>query len=212
LAHYRRFADVLENTTEVHLRILPDTASNTSPPMVDQLAAIMPGDGSDLTNAHEIVVRQRDTPELKNISIFNAAYDPLVYVLLFPYGDNGYSIEFQREQNDNQTGMTMMKYYRYLLCERASNSYLFKAKKLFEQWIVDMYCKIKSQRLMFIRNNQEQLRSINHESDHILLPSSFVGGPRYMRENYQDCMEIVRQFGKPDLFITMTLGGDSQMS
>ena len=38
----------------------------------------------------------------------------------------------------------------------------------------------------------------------IILPSTFVGSPRYMMQNYQDAMAIVRSQGKPDLFITMT--------
>lgn len=35
-----------------------------------------------------------------------------------------------------------------------------------------------------------------------ILPSTFVGGVRYMRQTYQDAMAIVRKCGKPDLFIT----------
>ncbi|XP_053101906.1 uncharacterized protein LOC128323208 [Hemicordylus capensis] len=37
-----------------------------------------------------------------------------------------------------------------------------------------------------------------------ILPSSFAGSPRNMLQNYQDAMAIVRKYGKPDLFITMT--------
>lgn len=37
-----------------------------------------------------------------------------------------------------------------------------------------------------------------------VLPSTFVGGPRFMTQLYQDAMAIVRKYGKPDLFITMT--------
>lgn len=38
----------------------------------------------------------------------------------------------------------------------------------------------------------------------IVLPASFIGGPRDMRRRYLDAMTIVQKFGKPDLFITMT--------
>ncbi|XP_030060909.1 uncharacterized protein LOC115471351, partial [Microcaecilia unicolor] len=37
-----------------------------------------------------------------------------------------------------------------------------------------------------------------------ILPSSFAGSPRNMHQNYQDAMAIVRKYGKPDLFITLT--------
>lgn len=38
----------------------------------------------------------------------------------------------------------------------------------------------------------------------IILPSTFIGSPRNMMQNYQDAMTIVRKYGKPDIFITMT--------
>jgi len=38
----------------------------------------------------------------------------------------------------------------------------------------------------------------------VILPSTFNGSPRAMNENYKDAMALVRKFGKPDLFITMT--------
>jgi hypothetical protein len=38
----------------------------------------------------------------------------------------------------------------------------------------------------------------------VVLPSSFIGSPRNMVQNYQDAMAKVRKFGKPDLFITFT--------
>ncbi|KAL0028367.1 hypothetical protein WJX77_002234 [Trebouxia sp. C0004] len=42
----------------------------------------------------------------------------------------------------------------------------------------------------------------------IILPSSFVGGARSMREKYQNAMAVVRVKGKPSLFITMTCNPD----
>jgi hypothetical protein len=38
----------------------------------------------------------------------------------------------------------------------------------------------------------------------MILPSSFSGGERQMRELYQDSMAIVRKYGRPDYFITFT--------
>uniref|UniRef100_A0A182PFC9 ATP-dependent DNA helicase n=1 Tax=Anopheles epiroticus TaxID=199890 RepID=A0A182PFC9_9DIPT len=38
----------------------------------------------------------------------------------------------------------------------------------------------------------------------VILSPSFVGSDRYMTAQYQDSMAIVRAFGKPDLFITIT--------
>ncbi len=46
----------------------------------------------------------------------------------------------------------------------------------------------------------------------MVLPSLFQGGPRCMQQNYQDAMVIVRKFGKPDLFITMTCNPSGRRS
>ena len=38
----------------------------------------------------------------------------------------------------------------------------------------------------------------------VILPGSFVGGPRFMNQLYHDGMAVVRKLGKADLFITFT--------
>jgi hypothetical protein len=38
----------------------------------------------------------------------------------------------------------------------------------------------------------------------VVLLVTFVGSPRHMNQLYQDSMALVKKFGKPDLFITMT--------
>ncbi|XP_065658931.1 uncharacterized protein LOC136083459 [Hydra vulgaris] len=93
--------------------------------------------------------------------------------------------------------------------------------KLYQQYAVDAYVKIEGQRLGFIRNNQNKLRSeqydVLHEhvnnlrNDHnvrpgrvVVLPSTYVGSPRALKENFEDAMAIMKKYGKPDLFITFT--------
>ncbi|XP_044019984.1 uncharacterized protein LOC122860299 [Aphidius gifuensis] len=73
--------------------------------------------------------------------------------------------------------------------------------------------------MTFCRLNQQKIRADSYrgmidylqrsadKSDNrigkmVILPSSFTGSPRNMY--YQDAMAIVRKFGKPDLFVTMT--------
>jgi hypothetical protein len=38
----------------------------------------------------------------------------------------------------------------------------------------------------------------------IILPTSFTGSPRYLYQQYQDCIGICRKYGCPDLFLTFT--------
>lgn len=38
----------------------------------------------------------------------------------------------------------------------------------------------------------------------MLLPGSFIGGPRDMHKRYLDAMTLVQKFGIPEIFLTMT--------
>ena len=38
----------------------------------------------------------------------------------------------------------------------------------------------------------------------VILPSTFTGGPRYMQQACADGIAVCTEYGKPDLFITMT--------
>jgi Helitron helicase-like domain at N-terminus len=41
----------------------------------------------------------------------------------------------------------------------------------------------------------------------VILPSSYLGSARFIGQCYQDSMAIVRQYGRPSLFITLTANG-----
>ena len=103
---------------------------------------------------------------------------------------------------------------------RQNVSVLLRAKRLFQQFLVDAYCKIETERLQFLRREQTALRAdcyqdlrdaiLDSDGDprnvgrRVILPSTFIGGPRYMHERQQDAMTYVRKYGHPDLFITTT--------
>ena len=36
------------------------------------------------------------------------------------------------------------------------------------------------------------------------MPSTYVGSPSALKENFEDAMAIIKKYGKPDLFITFT--------
>ncbi|KAL0021630.1 hypothetical protein WJX77_001364 [Trebouxia sp. C0004] len=89
------------------------------------------------------------------------------------------------------------------------------------EYIVDAYGKTEYEKLLYHRYNQDKIHADlynglmdavrandgirgNAVGMPIILPSSFVGGARSMREKYQDAMAVVRVKGKPSLFITMT--------
>lgn len=123
-----------------------------------------------------------------------------------------------------QKTVSAMNFYAYrLMIRQNEENYILRGKKLFHQYAVDMYAKIESERLNYIRFNQRKLRAeeyihlrdaINNDGNRnfdpndigqiTILPSSYVGSPRHMHEYAQDAMTYVRYYGRPDLFITFT--------
>jgi hypothetical protein len=118
--------------------------------------------------------------------------------------------------------VTQAMYHSYYLHDRAGvKSILLRAGRLFQEWVVDAAAAIEQNKLKWIAENQPKLRAESYSSlkgaiaenddlnpsdlgARVVLPSSFGGSPRHMQGLYQDAMAIVRYFGKPDLFITMT--------
>ncbi len=93
-------------------------------------------------------------------------------------------------------------------------------KRLYQEWVVDQYSKVEGQQLRWVRLKQTTLRANQYKGmvdamqqdganntnfgRMVVLPATFVGSPRHMNQLYQDSMALVRKFGKPNLFITMT--------
>ena len=111
--------------------------------------------------------------------------------------------------------------------------YMFKAGRLFQEWLCMAWFHIENQRLQYQRQNQKTLRADTYKTireltdqrqrelaprgdglfpdDHQqarigrkILSSSFQGSPRWYNAKFQDAMAIVREYHKPDFFITMT--------
>ncbi|XP_044575237.1 uncharacterized protein LOC123259041 [Cotesia glomerata] len=189
-------------------------------PVVDDVAGIMAG---DCTAAREIVIRRRNN-NLQFIADTHRSYDALQYPLIFWKGQDGYCINIK--QRDPVSGAETNKnvsskdYYAYrLMIRRGLDNVILRCRELCQQFMVDMYAKIESERLRYLRYNQQKLRAeeyihlrdaINNNADvaeignHVILPSSYVGSPRHMQEFIQDALTFVREYGRPCLFITFT--------
>ena len=160
-------------------------------PVSDEIAVLMPNDN---VNNRDIVLHYRDGG-LRHISELHRSYDPLQYPLLFPHGTDGWHVNLKLQ---NGKKLTALVYYRYHIMVRQNVSVLLRAKRLFQQFLVDAYCKIETERLQFLRREQTALRADCYqnlrdailESDgdprnvgrRVILPSTFTDGPRYMHE------------------------------
>lgn len=116
--------------------------------------------------------------------------------------------------------VSAMNFYSYRLMIREGEvNHILMCRRLFHQFAVDMYVKIETERLTYIRLNQQQLRSeeyihlrdainadgnVNNVGRMTILPATYIGSPRHMHEYAQDAMSYVRHYGRPDLFVTFT--------
>ena len=149
---------------------------------------------------------------LVQIDNLNRAFDPLRYVFLFPNGEDGY--------HDGRR-MTMLEYYAYRLHWRQNqrdNNTLLMGGRLLQEYCCMAFAKVESSRLLWHTLNQKVLRSEIYQNlvDHvhsgmdtpagkrIVLGASFVGGDRYQSQSFHDAMAVVRDRGRPSLFITFT--------
>ena len=126
-----------------------------------------------------------------------------------------------RLQNPDDKDFKQRTYYRFRLHTRPDEpSTLFRAQRLFQQFVVDAWAICDQNKLGWIRSHQANIRAelYNGLADmleagdvnfaqvgrRVVLPSSYVGGDRFMQKLYQDSIAIVRRFGKPSLFIIFT--------
>ena len=172
------------------------------------------------------IILHRQSGGLSRVAETHRSYDALQYPLLLWQGEDGYhfNIKLQNPRTGIEDGkkVSCMNYYAYrLMVRNGEDSHILKCRRLFQQYVVDMYAKIETERLLYIRLNQVKLRSEEYihlrdavvADSHVrpedigktvILPSTFVGSPRHMHEYTQDAMTYVRSYGRPDFFITFT--------
>jgi hypothetical protein len=195
-------------------------------PTCDEVAALIIGDENEIEKGRDIIVRN-SSGLLERIYETHVSFMPLQYPLLFPFGEDGYhrNIKIRSENHGNverkRKFVTMREFMAYRIQDRhAEYGNIVRSRRLFMQFAVDCFTMLETQRLSYIRNNQQTIRCgyLNgmHEAmtsgetnaqdigRRVVLPPSFTGGRRYMFNNCQDAMAICKRFGYPDLFITVT--------
>ncbi|XP_010480905.1 PREDICTED: uncharacterized protein LOC104759705 [Camelina sativa] len=211
-----------------HMRIIAKRTTGGrlyNMPTASEVAALIPGDFHEDMDKRDIVL-QEHSGKLKRIHELHVAYLALQYPLLFPYGEDGYRLGIKKLKTSGrgekeQEDVSMRQFFAYRLHERENEKHvLVRSKRLLQQFVVDAFTMIESNRLHFIRKNQIKFRTTNLESvqkaassgnndlqnqgKRVTLQASFTGGPRYMTKNYLDAMAICKHFGFPNLFITFT--------
>ena len=201
-------------------------------PTANEVGVILPGENVFQGDRRDIIIHlrpqhyhnqidQHDHLQLHHISEGHATYSPLHYVLLFPFGEPGWYYELRVPGNRRR--ITLLQYTAYRIHSRPHEfSTILHGCRLFQTYLVDMFACIDQEHLHFIQSQQRRLRvtllncmedaltmndnqiNLNDIGQRIILPSSYLGGPRDMHQRYLDGMAIARHFKKIDIFLTMT--------
>jgi len=195
-------------------------------PLCDEIGALIVGDFGNMDVGRDIIVK-KCSGELTRLHETHTTFIPLQYPLMFPFGEDGYQEDIpireshSRSKSRARIRISLREFIAFRIQQRSIEpGNIVNACRLFQQFLVDCYTMVKAQRLSFIRANQKLIRcnivnglqeAVNRgETDpsligrRIVLPASFIGGTRYMFNNYQDAMLICKKFGYPYLFITIT--------
>ncbi|KAF2891527.1 hypothetical protein ILUMI_14646, partial [Ignelater luminosus] len=165
-------------------------------PMLNEVAIVVVGEHMD---SRDIVIQRRDGGNLQRISETHRSYDALQYPLIFCRGEDEY--HFLNNMINPATGqetnkkVSSMNFYAYRFIRQSEDNHILKCRRLFHQFAVDMYVKIETERLRYIRLNQRRLCSEeyihlrdamnsdsngNNDGRLTILPATYVGSPRHI--------------------------------
>ena len=160
-------------------------------------------------DGHRDIILFSKSNQLKRICELHPSYDPLQYPLLFPTGNDGWSLHLKATKK-----LSQLQFYHWHFLTRPGN-YLLLGRRLLQQFMVDVYAKVETERLQHLRREQSALRADNYKELHdaivagngdpinvwqkVVLPATFTGGPRYMYERQQNAMSYVHNDDKPKM-------------
>ena len=113
-------------------------------------------------NPRHVILKYRkpDSEKKKYITIpeNHGYYDALSYPLFLPRGD--FTWKQGVLKNVGNKNVSARQYYCYMLQSRKNCfNQFFHGRRLFQQYILDMWAKIQQFELIWIRNNQKKIRS-----------------------------------------------------
>lgn len=218
------------NDTVPELRMVFTIRDNLDPnryniQRANEVAAIFTTNADGEIPESWVVIRDSHDRQLKNVPLSDKNVDAWLYPIFFPFGTGTWHSKIPKiniERNTREKYVTRNKWLKYMIAFREESSNIFlRGRRLFQQFLVTSYVNIQKEFLNWCRYNQKTLKADsytglkeylqNRDQNHnkqvgkmIILPSSFVGSPRYMQQLYQDAMAEVRNSGVPHLFITQT--------
>ena len=119
-----------------------------------EVAALMPGDGD---GELEVLVRDRDN-KLIQISSLHRSYDALSYVLIDPYGTDGFHPGLGKKDGTSRN-ISIAEFYSYRIQVRDSFNLLLRSRRCFQQYLVDQASKLENARMKWVLDNQKTIKA-----------------------------------------------------
>ena len=148
----------------LHAERTQDLRRYNLPTANDEVAAIIPGDGSEARSDHRDIVLRLRGGGLRRISHLHPSYSTLHYVLLFPHGEDGWHdkipIQFIPGRAYRSPYVTQRCYYAYRLHTRPGvQPLLHLGGNLFQQLVVDAWASVEQSTLNWVKDNQKEIRA-----------------------------------------------------
>uniref|UniRef100_A0A914YHM5 Helitron helicase-like domain-containing protein n=1 Tax=Panagrolaimus superbus TaxID=310955 RepID=A0A914YHM5_9BILA len=229
-----------DNEAPKELRLVfknkPDSARNYDKVEAENEVAFVyqPGPNGEIPRDEIIIFEKRPDGQFVNeyLREWDPKVEPLTYPLFYPTGKGQFYEGQKRDSNDEKSRkLTDREYYAFKTQQRNEKTHGFNpilyGGKLFLQYLCDAWAKVEANRLRYIDTHQPKLRAANYKEVHEalfkkamelgkapgtvkILPSTFYGGPRFMRELCSDAISMVDEFGKPTALITMTVNPEDE--
>nr|VDD31661.1 unnamed protein product [Brassica oleracea] len=120
----------------------------------------------------------------------------------------------EKTKKQKKPNISMRQWFAFRLHERKNESHsLVHSRRIFQQFVVDAFTTIESNRLRYLKVNQPSLSDsydsikesenarkvdMNEQGTEFTLPASFVGSHRYMKSCYLDAMAICLMLSDDD--------------
>jgi hypothetical protein len=204
----------------------PQAAANN-----DSMVGLLLNGGSDIKTT-VVPLRGDGVPGRGLIIVpdLDPYYQPLHFVLLFPFGDPQWGMHLSRIKDNNRkrkrssAPVTVNDYLKFHIQRRSAadsdTCSIHEFGRLFEEWFVDCFLQSENHKLKYLKYNQSKFRTETRAklrqqlfdscpprqigSPATRLPSSFLRGHRFFRELYSDAMTLPAKFGGIDYFLTFT--------
>nr|GEX64691.1 hypothetical protein [Tanacetum cinerariifolium] len=130
-----------------------------------EIVVLIVGDIEQALDERDIVVESRNG-DIQQINVLHPKFLSVQYPLLFPYGEDGYHTEIlHRDVVDPNTKqhvrLTMREFMAYIIQERPDKfSLIHNSRRLFQQFLVDIFTMIETERMYLFRKKQKLLRSL----------------------------------------------------